>query len=159
MLSPVRFILYTTTQPLALMAKSRASVVWGALLLGPLPVSTTPGASTIQAQGIFIEGFITCGLILSLLFLVVDKPKAILCPHWHWHDHLCRLLSTPASGGFWVYLRELDLWDRSYARVSISARNKTQTSRACGQRLYKREDMHQDYDVFSGKAALFFGTY
>ncbi|KAI7941319.1 hypothetical protein MJO29_013393 [Puccinia striiformis f. sp. tritici] len=72
-ISPVRFVLYITAQ---LMASIVASAVLHALLPGPLNVSTTLGAGTSPAQGLFIEGFITCGLVLSVLFLAVEKHKA-----------------------------------------------------------------------------------
>lgn len=72
-ISPVRFVLYTTAQLLASMA---ASAVLQGLLPGPLAVSTTLGAGTSQVQGLFIEVFITCGLVLSVLFLAVEKHKA-----------------------------------------------------------------------------------
>ncbi|KAH9451971.1 hypothetical protein Pst134EA_025909 [Puccinia striiformis f. sp. tritici] len=72
-ISPVRFVLYTTAQ---LLASIVASAVLQALLPGPLTVSTTLGAGTSPAQGLFIEGFITCGLVLSVLFLAVEKHKA-----------------------------------------------------------------------------------
>ncbi|KAI9629175.1 hypothetical protein KEM48_011021 [Puccinia striiformis f. sp. tritici PST-130] len=75
-ISPVRFVLYTTAQLLASIGKSMASAVLQALLPGPLTVSTTLGAGTSPAQGLFIEGFITCGLVLSVLFLAVEKHKA-----------------------------------------------------------------------------------
>ncbi|KAI9629176.1 hypothetical protein KEM48_011022 [Puccinia striiformis f. sp. tritici PST-130] len=58
------------------MASIVASAVLHALLPGPLNVSTTLGAGTSPAQGLFIEGFITCGLVLSVLFLAVEKHKA-----------------------------------------------------------------------------------
>ncbi|KAA1082139.1 hypothetical protein PGTUg99_022837 [Puccinia graminis f. sp. tritici] len=72
-ISPLRFVLYTTAQLLASIA---ASAVLQAILPGPLSVSTTLGAGTSAAQGLFIEVFITCALVLSVLFLAVEKHKA-----------------------------------------------------------------------------------
>lgn len=72
-ISPVRFVLYTTAQLLASIAA--AGVLQG-LLPGPLSVSTTLGAGTNRAQGLFIELFITCALVLSVLFLAVEKHRA-----------------------------------------------------------------------------------
>ncbi|PLW21758.1 hypothetical protein PCANC_02933 [Puccinia coronata f. sp. avenae] len=72
-ISPIRFVLYTTAQ---LSASIAACAVLQALLPGPLAVSTTLGAGTNRAQGLFIELFITCGLVLSVLFLAVEKHKA-----------------------------------------------------------------------------------
>ncbi|POW14495.1 hypothetical protein PSTT_02980 [Puccinia striiformis] len=73
-ISPVRFVLYTTAQLLASIGNGFCGLQ--ALLPGPLTVSTTLGAGTSPAQGLFIEGFITCGLVLSVLFLAVEKHKA-----------------------------------------------------------------------------------
>ncbi|KNZ48493.1 hypothetical protein VP01_562g5 [Puccinia sorghi] len=70
---PLRFVLYTISQLLASIA---ACAVLQALLPGPLVVSTTLGAGTTAAQGLFIEVFITCALVLSVLFLAVEKHKA-----------------------------------------------------------------------------------
>ncbi|PLW32564.1 hypothetical protein PCASD_09732 [Puccinia coronata f. sp. avenae] len=61
---------------LSLSASIAACAVLQALLPGPLAVSTTLGAGTNRAQGLFIELFITCGLVLSVLFLAVEKHKA-----------------------------------------------------------------------------------
>jgi aquaporin related protein len=46
------------------------------LLPGPLAVTPALGADTHPAQGVFIEAFITCALILSVLFLAVEKHRA-----------------------------------------------------------------------------------
>ena len=46
------------------------------LLPGPLAVTPALGANTNAAQGVFIEAFITGALILSVLFLAVEKHRA-----------------------------------------------------------------------------------
>lgn len=47
-----------------------------ALLPGPLAVTPALGAGTNHAQGLFIECFVTCALVLSVLFLAVEKHRA-----------------------------------------------------------------------------------
>lgn len=53
-----------------------ASAVLQALLPGPLAVTPALGAGTNLGQGLFIECFTTCALILSVLFLAVEKHRA-----------------------------------------------------------------------------------
>ncbi|MBW0500530.1 hypothetical protein O181_040245 [Austropuccinia psidii MF-1] len=71
-LTPMRFLLYCVAQFSASIA---ASALLLALLPGPLTVSTTLGSGTNRAQGLFIEGFITCALVLSVLFLAAEKHR------------------------------------------------------------------------------------
>lgn len=43
---------------------------------GPLTVNTTLTAGTSVAQGLFIEMFLTCELIFTVLMLAAEKSKA-----------------------------------------------------------------------------------
>ncbi|KAI7939917.1 hypothetical protein MJO28_013569 [Puccinia striiformis f. sp. tritici] len=72
-ISPERFVFYVIAQFGGAIA---ASALLEALLPGPLAVSPALGAGTSGAQGVFIECFITCALILSVLFLAVEKHRA-----------------------------------------------------------------------------------
>lgn len=53
-----------------------ACALLSALLPGPLAVTPALGAGTNLGQGLFIECFATCALILSVLFLAVEKHRA-----------------------------------------------------------------------------------
>lgn len=53
-----------------------ASALLQALIPGPLAVTPSLGANTNLSQGLFIEAFITCALVLSVLFLAVEKHRA-----------------------------------------------------------------------------------
>ncbi|KAH9821859.1 aquaporin-like protein [Melampsora americana] len=71
--SPTRFILYAIAQFVGAIV---ASALLAGLLPGPLAVTPALGAGTNLAQGVFIECFTTCALILSVLFLAVEKHRA-----------------------------------------------------------------------------------
>lgn len=71
--SPTRFILYVFAQ---FVGSIVASALLAGLLPGPLAVTPALGAGTSLAQGVFIECFVTCALILSVLFLAVEKHRA-----------------------------------------------------------------------------------
>ncbi|MBW0508688.1 hypothetical protein O181_048403 [Austropuccinia psidii MF-1] len=72
-ISPARFILYCFAQ---FSASIVACLLLRGLLPGPLDVSTKLRPGTNAAQGLFIEGFITCALVLSVLFLAAEKHRA-----------------------------------------------------------------------------------
>lgn len=72
-ISPARFFYYVIAQFLGAITASGLLV---ALLPGPLAVTPALGADTNAAQGVFIECFITCALVLSVLFLAVEKHRA-----------------------------------------------------------------------------------
>lgn len=72
-ISPTRFVLYAFAQ---LTGAIVASGVLEALLPGPLAVTPALGAGTNLGQGLFIECFTTCALVLSVLFLAVEKHRA-----------------------------------------------------------------------------------
>ncbi|EGG08398.1 uncharacterized protein MELLADRAFT_42897 [Melampsora larici-populina 98AG31] len=71
--SPTRFILYVFAQFVGAIV---ACALLAGLLPGPLAVTPALGAGTNLAQGVFIECFATCALILSVLFLAVEKHRA-----------------------------------------------------------------------------------
>ncbi|PLW21752.1 hypothetical protein PCANC_02935 [Puccinia coronata f. sp. avenae] len=72
-ISPARFFVYVIAQ---FAGAITASGLLEILLPGPLAVTPALGADTHPAQGVFIEAFITCALILSVLFLAVEKHRA-----------------------------------------------------------------------------------
>ncbi|KAH9821858.1 aquaporin-like protein [Melampsora americana] len=72
-ISPTRFILYASAQ---FVGSIVACGLLAALLPGPLAVTPALGAGTNPGQGLFIECFATCALILSVLFLAVEKHRA-----------------------------------------------------------------------------------
>lgn len=72
-ITPTRFVLYVVAQ---LVGAIVASALLEGLLPGKLAVTPALGAQTSPAQGLFIECFATCGLILSVLFLAVEKHRA-----------------------------------------------------------------------------------
>ncbi|WAQ91274.1 hypothetical protein PtA15_14A156 [Puccinia triticina] len=72
-ITPTRFILYVGAQ---LSASLVASALLKRLLPGPMSVVPNLAVGTSVAQGILIEAFITCALVLSVLFLAVEKHKA-----------------------------------------------------------------------------------
>lgn len=72
-ISPARFFVYVIAQFAGAIA---ASGLLEILLPGPLAVTPALGANTNSAQGVFIEAFITGALILSVLFLAVEKHRA-----------------------------------------------------------------------------------
>ncbi|KAG0141087.1 hypothetical protein CROQUDRAFT_68699 [Cronartium quercuum f. sp. fusiforme G11] len=72
-ITPTRFILYVLAQFIGAIV---ASGLLSGLLPGPLAVTPALGAGTNVAQGLFIECFTTCALILSVLFLAVEKHRA-----------------------------------------------------------------------------------
>ncbi|KAI8459683.1 aquaporin-like protein [Phakopsora pachyrhizi] len=72
-ISPTRFLLYMFSQ---FVGSIVACALLEALLPGKLVVTPSLGAGTNSAQGLFIECFATCGLILSVLFLAVEKHRA-----------------------------------------------------------------------------------
>ncbi|KAG0144515.1 hypothetical protein CROQUDRAFT_672343 [Cronartium quercuum f. sp. fusiforme G11] len=72
-ISPVRFVLYSLAQ---MAASITACALLQAILPGPLTVTPSLGAGTTTVQGIFIESFTTAALILSVLFLAVEKHRA-----------------------------------------------------------------------------------
>jgi len=72
-ISPTRFLLYATAQLVGAIA---ASAMLQALLPGPLHVTPSLAAGTNRAQGLFIEAFITCALVMSVLFMAVEKHRA-----------------------------------------------------------------------------------
>ncbi|KAA1082603.1 Aquaporin 4 [Puccinia graminis f. sp. tritici] len=72
-ISPTRFFFYVISQ---FAGAITACGLLEILLPGPLAVTPALGADTNPAQGVFIECFITCALILSVLFLAVEKHRA-----------------------------------------------------------------------------------
>lgn len=71
-IAPTRFILYFGAQVSASIA---ASALLKLLLPGPISVTPTLAVGTSRAQGLFIEAFTTCALVLSVLFLAVEKHR------------------------------------------------------------------------------------
>ncbi|EGG08399.1 uncharacterized protein MELLADRAFT_71469 [Melampsora larici-populina 98AG31] len=72
-ITPTRFVLYAIAQ---LTGAIVACAVLAGLLPGQLAVTPALGAGTSLGQGLFIECFTTCGLVLSVLFLAVEKHRA-----------------------------------------------------------------------------------
>ncbi|KAA1133456.1 hypothetical protein PGTUg99_014312 [Puccinia graminis f. sp. tritici] len=72
-ITPTRFVLYVGAQ---LSASLVASALLKRLLPGPMSVVPNLAVGTSVAQGVLIEAFITCSLVLSVLFLAVEKHKA-----------------------------------------------------------------------------------
>ncbi|CAH7682489.1 aquaporin-like protein [Phakopsora pachyrhizi] len=66
-ISPTRFLLYMFSQ---FVGSIMVCAFLEALLPSKLEVTPSLGAGTNSAQGLFIKCFATCGLILSVLFLV-----------------------------------------------------------------------------------------
>lgn len=56
-----------------------ASAILDGLLPGPLVVTPSLGAGTNTAQGVFIEMFGTCALVLAVLFLAVEVRLLFPC--------------------------------------------------------------------------------
>ncbi|GAA95792.1 uncharacterized protein L969DRAFT_50253 [Mixia osmundae IAM 14324] len=69
-LSPFRFVLYVLAETTGAIA---ASAILDGLLPGPLAVTPALGAGTSNAQGVWIEAFITAALCLVVMFLAVEK--------------------------------------------------------------------------------------
>ncbi|POW19414.1 hypothetical protein PSHT_04684 [Puccinia striiformis] len=72
-ITPTRFILYVGAQ---LSASLVASSILKKLLPGPMSVVPNLAVGTSIKQGLLIEAFITCALVLSVLFLAVEKHRA-----------------------------------------------------------------------------------
>ncbi len=72
-IGPLRAVFITLAQILG--AVAAAAVVAG-LLPGPLLVGTGLGGGTSVVQGLFIEMFLTAVLVLTILFLAVEKHRA-----------------------------------------------------------------------------------
>ncbi|KAF2662239.1 aquaporin-like protein [Lophiostoma macrostomum CBS 122681] len=72
-ISPIRAGLCFLSQMLAGMCS--AGIV-SAILPGPLNVSTTLGANTSIAQGVFLEMFLTSLLVFTIFMLAAEKHKA-----------------------------------------------------------------------------------
>jgi len=72
-IKPVRWALCCASQ---LAGGIAASALILALLPGPLLVSTTPAPGVNLAQAVFIEAFMTCVLVLTVLMLAVEKHYA-----------------------------------------------------------------------------------
>lgn len=72
-ISPLRFILYTMAQ---LSASIAACGFLEALIPGTLSINPTMRADISPARGVFIECSVTCCLVLSVLFLAVEKHRA-----------------------------------------------------------------------------------
>jgi len=53
-----------------------ASAVASAILPGALNIATSLGPNVSIAQGCFLEMFLTCELVLAILFLAAEKHKA-----------------------------------------------------------------------------------
>ncbi|TFK50319.1 aquaporin-like protein, partial [Heliocybe sulcata] len=71
-IGPVRFVLYCIAQLLGGIA---AAALVLALLPGPLASNTTLAPGINSAQGVFIEMFVTAGLVLSVLMLAAEKHQ------------------------------------------------------------------------------------
>lgn len=72
-IKPGRFLFYILAQFTGSIA---ASSLLAALLPGSLAVTPSLGANASPIQGMFIECVITCALILSVLFMAVEKHRA-----------------------------------------------------------------------------------
>lgn len=59
-----------------MLAGISAAAVVSAILPGPLSVSTTLGANTSIAQGVFLEMFLTSLLVFTIFMLAAEKHKA-----------------------------------------------------------------------------------
>lgn len=59
-----------------MLGATAAAAVVLTLFPGPLAVTTSLAANTSKLQGIFIEGFLTSILVLTILMLAVEKHKA-----------------------------------------------------------------------------------
>ena len=53
-----------------------AAAVAQAILPGPLNINTALGGNTSIVRGLFLEMFLTCELVLAILFLAAEKHKA-----------------------------------------------------------------------------------
>jgi len=53
-----------------------AAAVAQAILPGPLNINTALGGNTSKTRGLFLEMFLTCELVLAILFLAAEKHKA-----------------------------------------------------------------------------------
>ncbi|KAH9444087.1 hypothetical protein Pst134EB_026472 [Puccinia striiformis f. sp. tritici] len=72
-IKPVRFVLYVIAQFAGAIV---ASALLKALIPGPMTTTPALGAGATKAQGVFIEAFVTCALVLCVLFLAVEKHKS-----------------------------------------------------------------------------------
>lgn len=72
-IEPIRAVVTVAAQVLG--ATSAAAVV-SALYPGSLQVTTRLGGETSITQGLFIEMFLTAGLVFTILMLAVEKTKA-----------------------------------------------------------------------------------
>ncbi|KZT29792.1 aquaporin-like protein [Neolentinus lepideus HHB14362 ss-1] len=72
-ISPVRCVLYCVAQ---LAGGVAAAALVLALTPGPLSANTFLQAGVNKAQGVFIEAFITSGLVLAVLMLAAEKHQA-----------------------------------------------------------------------------------
>jgi len=72
-ISPIRFVFYAVAQILGAIA---AAGVLEGLLPGPLEVNCEPSAGVGTAQALFLEIFLTFGLVMTVLMVAVEKNRS-----------------------------------------------------------------------------------